>query len=66
MGKGKQDSTLFDDIVQVLKTKPDRILFIDDDMGNVDRAKTRGWKAIHYVDRDGFIKEIEKILPLEG
>jgi putative hydrolase of the HAD superfamily len=66
MGKGKRDPSLFDDIVQALKTEPDRVLFIDDDIGNVDRAKQKGWKGIQYVDRDGFIKDLKQMLLLEG
>jgi putative hydrolase of the HAD superfamily len=64
MGKGKRDASLFDDIVLALKTKPDRVLFIDDDAENVDRAKQKGWQGIHYVDRDHFQKDFEAILPL--
>ena len=66
MGKTKRDSSLFDDIVQVLKTKPGRVLFIDDDSGNVERAKQKGWKVIQYVDRDRFQKDIEELLPLKS
>jgi putative hydrolase of the HAD superfamily len=66
MGKGKRDPSLFDEIVKALKTEPDRVLFIDDDIGNVDRAKQKGWKGIQYVDRDSFQKDIEEILPLES
>jgi putative hydrolase of the HAD superfamily len=66
MGKTKRDSSLFDDIVQVLKTKPGRVLFIDDDLGNVERAKKKGWKVIQYVDRDRFQKDIEELLPLKS
>ena len=65
MGKGKRDPSLFDDIVKALKTEPDRILFIDDDSGNVERATQKGWKGILYVDRDSFQKDIEEILPLK-
>ena len=46
MGMGKRDATLFDDIAERLKTLPERILFIDDDPGNVERARQGGWKAI--------------------
>jgi len=66
LGKGKRDSSLFDDIAQRLKTEPDRILFIDDDPGHVDRARQKGWKAIHYVDRESFEKDFEKIIPMRG
>jgi len=66
LGKGKRDISLFDDIAQRLKTEPDRMLFIDDDPGHVDRARQKGWKAIHYVDRESFEKDFEKIMPTRG
>ena len=65
MGKGKRDSSLFDDIAQAIKVAPARILFIDDDAGNVERAKQKGWQGIHYVNRESFEKDMEAILPLK-
>lgn len=62
LGKGKRDASLFDDIAGVLKTPPDRILFIDDDPGNVDRARQKGWQAILYVNADSFYSEMDKLL----
>ena len=62
LGKGKRDSSLFDDVARTLGRPPERILFIDDDPGHVDRAGKKGWKAIRYVDRDSLIKEMERIL----
>jgi putative hydrolase of the HAD superfamily len=66
MGKSKRDLSLFDDIVHALKTEPDRVLFIDDDAGNVERAKKKGWKGIQYLDRDSFQKDIEDIMPMKS
>jgi putative hydrolase of the HAD superfamily len=66
LGKGKRDPSLFDDIAHTLKTEPDRILFIDDNSGNVDRARQMGWQVIQYVDRESFEKDFEKILPMRG
>jgi putative hydrolase of the HAD superfamily len=66
MGKGKRDPSLFDDIVHTLKTEPHRVLFIDDDPGNVERAKKKGWQGIQYIDRERFQKDIEEILPLKS
>jgi putative hydrolase of the HAD superfamily len=66
MGKGKRDSSLFDDIVKVLRTDPNRVLFIDDNSKNVNRAKQKGWKGIQYVDRDSFQRDIDEILPLKS
>jgi len=62
LGKGKRDSSLFDDVARTLGRPPNRILFIDDDSGHVDRARKKGWKTIRYVDRDSFIEEMEMIL----
>jgi len=62
LGKGKRDPSLFDDVARVLRKSPGRILFIDDDPGHVDRARKKGWKAIRYVDRDSFLKEMAMIL----
>ena len=64
LGKGKRDISLFDDIAEAVKTNPDRILFIDDDPGHVNRARQKGWKAIQYVDRESFEKALEMIVPL--
>ena len=66
IGKGKIDPTHFDDIARILKMEPDRVLFVDDDKGNVERARQQGWQAIHYVDRDSFQRAFEEILPLES
>ncbi len=63
LGKGKRDSSIFDEIARALKTEADRILFIDDNQGNIDRARQKGWKVILYVDRESFAKEFEKNVP---
>jgi putative hydrolase of the HAD superfamily len=62
-GKGKRDATLFDDIAALLKTPPEKILFIDDDPGNVGRARLKGWQACLYAatDADAFHAEMERI-----
>jgi putative hydrolase of the HAD superfamily len=61
MGKGKRDISLFDDIAGFLKTPPNRILFIDDDPGHVERARQKGWKAILYTDAESFRREMDKL-----
>jgi len=65
IGKGKRDVSLFDDIAQILKTEPNRILFIDDDRRHVERARQKGWNAFQYVDRDSFCEAMEKILSIK-
>lgn len=65
LGKGKRDISLFDDITRILETQPGRILFVDDDLGHVGRARQKGWKAIQYVDRDEFLEEMAKHLQIK-
>ena len=64
MGKGKRDATLFDDIAKRLQILPERILFIDDDPGNIERAGQKGWQTIHYADEDIFHAEVNRLLDL--
>ncbi len=48
IGKGKRDRTLFSDIHESANISPRQILFIDDNPGNVKRARDHGWSAILY------------------
>ncbi len=65
MGKGKRDPTHFTDVASDLDLPPAQILFIDDSERNVATAKSIGMQAIHYVDRQGFIKLLEERLDIE-
>lgn len=64
VGKGKRDISLFDDIAGLLKTPPNRILFIDDDPGHVERAGQKGWQAILYINRDLFQSDLDRLLKI--
>ena len=66
LGKGKRDPSLFDDVARAVNVEPDRILFIDDDPGHVNRARQKGWKAMLYIEQAGFQQELEEILPLKS
>jgi len=63
LGKGKRDASLFDDIAELLKTPPERILFIDDHPGNVERARQKCWRAILYTDTESFFREMAGWIP---
>ncbi len=64
VGKGKRDISLFDDIAGILKTPANRILFIDDDPGHIERAKLKGWQTILYTNRESFQSDLAKILKI--
>ena len=61
LGKGKHDASLFKDVATELKLPICEILFIDDDEGNVNRAREAGMQALHYVDKGSFIQELNKL-----
>lgn len=46
MGKGKRDASLFDDVVRELGLQPRQVMFVDDSVGNVTRARARGLRGI--------------------
>jgi len=62
LGKGKRDPTLFTDVVNDLRLQPGEVLFIDDNEGNVRRARDMGLKSILYTDQKTFIAELENTL----
>ena len=61
MGKGKQDSSLFNDVAKDLGLPLSKILFIDDNEANVSRARNAGMQAIQFVDRQSFISELKQL-----
>ena len=63
MGKSKKDPSHFKDVVRILKIEIHKVLFIDDDPGNCERAKQAGLKVIHYRDREQFLHEIARYFP---
>lgn len=62
IGKGKRDPTLFTDVASSLQLQPDEVLFIDDQVGNVQRARDMGLIALLYTDHKTFISGLEDIL----
>ena len=63
LGKSKRDATLFDDIALKLKVLQKKILFVDDHPGNIGRAEKKGYHTILYINREGFLEEMEKYFP---
>jgi len=59
-GKGKKDPSFFRDVAAELGIPPSKVLFIDDNPGNVERAGLQGLRTIQYKNRESFEKEIRK------
>ncbi len=50
LGKGKRDPSIFRDVIQELGVAPAQVAFIDDNAGNVARAKACGLYGIVFKD----------------
>ena len=58
MHKSKRDASVFLDVCAALGVKPLETLFVDDNIGHINRAKGQGITAIHYTGFDEFEKEL--------
>ena len=61
LGKTKRDPTIFSDTVQALKVNADEALFVDDNIGHIDRATAAGLHTHHYNNREGFMEKIREL-----
>ncbi len=64
LGMGKRDEALFDYVAKTLDLPPAAILFIDDNPGNVERARRHGWQAIRFTGEEPLREELSKRLGL--
>ena len=62
LGKGKRDPTLFDDIVADLGVRPHEALLLDDNTGNIERARSRGLSAWLFTDEAACLAQFAAIL----
>lgn len=62
LGKGKRDPSVFDDVVGDLGLVPQHVVFVDDDPGNVERARSRGLKALLFQNEDQCVNDLETII----
>jgi putative hydrolase of the HAD superfamily len=62
LGMGKNDPAVFSVVVEELGRRPGEVLFIDDNPGHVDRARTEGLMAWRFVRQDRFLRRFERIL----
>jgi FMN phosphatase YigB (HAD superfamily) len=50
-----------------LGVQPEEVLFVDDNLENVERAASQGLRTIHFKDATMFKKEIKRfVAPVRG
>ena len=59
----KQEPAFFTLALRELRVDPGRTLFVDDNPGNVERARALGMLAVLYRDREGFYSEMMQLCP---
>jgi putative hydrolase of the HAD superfamily len=62
-GKSKREAAIFPEVAARLGIAPGRALFIDDNSGNVERARAAGLRAHLYVDRAGLTAALAEACP---
>ncbi len=55
-GKSKLDPSAFDDALRVMGIPAPRALFVDDRIGNIERAASRGLQTLHYRGKKEFME----------
>jgi putative hydrolase of the HAD superfamily len=61
LGKTKRDPTTFTETLQALKVDGKQTLFVDDNIGHIDRAAAAGLQTHHFIDRDSFVKKLKEL-----
>ncbi|UCD66638.1 MAG: HAD family phosphatase [Deltaproteobacteria bacterium] len=61
LGKTKRDSSIFNDTLQELHVKAGEALFVDDNIGHIDRATAKGLQTHHFEGREGFMKKLKEL-----
>lgn len=62
-GRSKVDQLTFDFAASIIGVRQEKILFIDDRIGNIKRAEASGYKTILYSDRENFLKDLVQYFP---
>ncbi len=62
-GLSKREEAFFELAIKGMGTTPARTFFVDDNEGNVERARKLGMNAILYVDRPAFERELYALVP---
>lgn len=61
LGKTKRDPHVFIETVQMLKVEAGEALFVDDNIGHIDRAAAAGLQVHHFDGREGFLKKLKEL-----
>jgi putative hydrolase of the HAD superfamily len=55
MHKSKRDASVFTDVCRELALGPEEVLFVDDNINNINRAAGAGLRTVHFTDLAAFV-----------
>lgn len=64
IGMSKQEPALFDYALAEMGVRAEQALFVDDNQGNIERARGKNLHTIHYQNRRDFEKEFFSFCPV--
>lgn len=62
LGFAKPDTRAFNNVLQIMNTKPEDAIMIDDSVQNIDGASSIGMKTIHFKPDVDITAELQKLL----
>lgn len=62
LGKGKRDPSLFREVAESLGLPAGQILFVDDDPGNIERARDQGFRVLLFTTREAMEERLGALL----
>jgi len=61
-GKSKIDPSIFDDVLEAMHLPAPNALFVDDRLGNIERAASRGMLTLHYRGQEDFLERFSRFV----
>jgi len=61
LGNTKRDPTSFSYVLQKLGVSAAETLFVDDNIGHIDRAAAAGLQTHHFEGREGFMQKLKEL-----
>ena len=55
----KPEVAIYQHAAEGLRTAPERILFVDDKMENIEAAQRAGMQAVQYTGHETFVREMQ-------
>lgn len=61
LGKTKREPAIFSETLDALNVNAGETLFVDDNIGHIDRAAAMGLQTHHFEGRAGFMKKLKEL-----